>query len=139
MESFDLMQYLIDGGTLILQGGGLYFGTLILLNGGSKLFSEKITEQEQLDDIIQEEADRLGMTKPVKGKLWYDESIAEASATNGDNYRIDLGGMHACRASVRHELYHLYKGDCDKQATEIQYFFLHEPRAILYEVFRLRL
>jgi len=145
MDPNEIFEYVTEGMKWLLIGGGTYITTLVGLNGIPRLFSEKIHSQEDLDRIIAEETEKLGMTITVISKFHEDW---EARATKLDNgtYEVHLGGFSARRSSVRHELYHIHKEhhehpwrNSNGLIRTLNYLLREEPQAIAYEVFRLKL
>ena len=68
-------------------------------------------------------------------------SFATKREDNG-SYLIHIGphgDEKGFRKSAKHELYHIYKGDCDRMEKNIFEIFWIETRARLYENYSLRL
>ncbi len=145
MDPSEVFEYATEGMKWLVMGGGTYITTLAGLNGIPRLFSEKIDNQEELDRITSEEAQRLGLDKVVKAKfhkIWKEG----ARKKNDGTYEINIGGFGARRTQVRHELYYIYRGHCDSRKriksntlNRLDYFLRREPQAIAYEVFGLKL
>jgi hypothetical protein len=103
------------------------------------LFSPKVHTQEQLEDIVAQERERLDMDKNI-----FIESrlvpYTEGKARIIDNhYVIEVGGYSATEAVVRHELYHVFDGHQDHPTNTLVNLFWEEPRTDLYQMFRLDL
>ncbi len=133
-------------GILILgAGASAYVLSLCSLSALSQFFSRKIRNQEELNFAIREESKKLGLTKKVIGKF-YNEFRDSAGKINHHFYRIDVGGSLASKSSVRHELYHIYRGHCEpefqiknKILDSLNYYLKEEPQVIAYELFRIKL
>ena len=119
----------------------------------SSLLSEKIQSQEQLERVVEEEADILGLDKRSLIAKYYsseDENYdhifgARCCITNFEfeGHMIPMKvveikeGWGARRTAVRHELYHLLKHFPVKKnlvARFIRGALYEEPTAILYEI-----
>jgi hypothetical protein len=145
MNPNEVFEYVNEGIKWLALGGGTYLTTLYVLNGIPRLFSEKIHNQEDLDRITTEEAEKLGMTRSVIPKF-HEDSIALSTLLDNDTYEIHLGGFGARRTQVRHELYHIHRKHHEQPWTNskglkrsLNYLLKQEPQAIAYEVFRLKL
>src|SRR3989344_5011776 len=108
---------------------GIALGAYTALLFGAQAFelvSEKITSQEQLDDVVEEESNKLGMdSRLVVGRFY---------AVSGKDYDRIRG--------VRHELYHLHKHMPLRKnpiAKFLRGFFYEEPTATLYATTGIRL
>jgi hypothetical protein len=105
-------------------------------------FSRKINTQEELTSVVEEESKRLGIDAPIKSTLHGE--LEGVCRKNYDGYELHVGGWFARRSVVKHELYHICKGDCDtgyinKWAGRISFNFVEEPRADLYGIFGIKL
>lgn len=96
--------------------------------GESTFMNRRIGTQEQLEQIIQEEADSLGIDSEIKSEMM-DKTMANTTLYSNNTFLIKLGGMSLTRQSVKHELYHIKKGDRGKG---LKYYLIEEPRATLY-------
>jgi len=153
-----------DIGRKLILGAGLalmsYSGPLTALNMKGLCFSERIENQAHLKQVIAEERGKLRIDSDVRGEL--NDTLTEAycwkeSMSDGNGgksiYKISLGKIPRMRDAVRHELYHIKRGDCDREApitgfnapilgfvpTDLYYLFIAEPRAILYQSLGLEL
>ena len=142
MNPSDIFEYANEGMKWLVLGGGTYMVSLATLIGSTGVcatFSQKIKTQEELVSIVNEEAKRLGVDKSIVSTL-HDELEACSGKREDDSlYVLHVGGFLAKRNVVRHELYHIYKGDCDKKYNLLRYLFIEEPRAILYDTFGIKL
>ncbi len=126
-----------------LLAGAIAYPTLFATDILSNFALERIDSQEELEEIVYEEATNLGMnTDIIKCEL--EDEIEGWSAYGGglENQYIFLGGFLANRKMVRHELYHLYDKHCDhdtKLKEELNYWFVEEPKAIIYSFTGLKL
>jgi len=88
--------------------------------------------------IVEEEAKKLGLD-PSKIDAKYNGEV-NGSRKNGERYDIHLKrDFLSTRPTVKHELYHIYRGDCDEKCSKWKYLFVNEPRAITYELTGLKL
>ena len=118
----------------------------------------KLRSGQEVLDAIREEALKLGLNYEkihwVGNPLipnrdgWYDILAGSFKFDKFkfiDEYGIILNGFGSRnRTTIRHELYHIYRGDCDRPAGfrkehPLRYLFVAEPRAMIYEYFGLRL
>jgi hypothetical protein len=140
-----------------------YYILLMMGSLAETFLSKKIKNEKELQGIINEEADRLGMgSKNLIGTLvpyrkstssvWYFDIEDEKNPRmickeqiNGKKIlqikEVRVGGSQATRAHARHEVYHLAKGHCENADSgyrdNIRYLFFEEPCAILYSLGRL--
>ena len=119
-------------------------------------YPEKINSQEDLDRIVKEEARKLGIKKQFKA-IYENDAITTsdifgvyggvAQRISDGTYEIRIGGYGRNRATVRHELYHIYRGHCDdciKKSknpllNHIDRNFRREIQACVYQAFGLKL
>jgi len=85
------------------------------------------------------------MKKKIIPKL-LDFCAANARKLNDETYEINVGGICARRSSIRHELYHIYRGhlephwsDFNSLLSALTYSLIEEPQAIAYEIFGLKI
>lgn len=139
--------------TLVTYAGiaiGSYTALLLGAELIQDLISEKITSKEQLDEIIEEEAENIGLDKRlVVGKLYAsdDKRIFGARCYVEDfdfeEHTIPIkvvelkSGWGATRGAVRHEMYHL-KNHFPRTKNRVLRFlkglFYEEPTATLYAI-----
>ena len=136
---------------------GIAIGTYSALLFGAQVFqdlaSEKITSQEQLDTIVDEEADKLGMDKRTLVGRFYAVGDEDYDKIRGarcfqDDFEFEghtipmkvveiKEGWGARRGAVRHELYHLENHLPLRKniiARLLRGFFYEEPTATLYAI-----
>ena len=108
-------------------------------------FSQKITSQEELEQIVKEEAARLGITIPITATLLSEFNNGGVRKA-GDGYEILVGGFAAKRSVIKHEMYHIHKKDMENNPnldghwlSELREVFIEQPRANLYDVFGIKL
>ena len=134
---------------------GVALGTYTALLVGAQvvqdLATEKITSQEQLDEIVEEESKKLGMdSRLVVGKFYgvgdknYDKIRGARCCQDDFEFEghtlpfkvVEIKeGWGARRGAVRHELYHLHKHLPLRKnpiAKFLRGFFYEEPTATLY-------
>ncbi|MBI2112222.1 hypothetical protein HYT52_01675 [Candidatus Woesearchaeota archaeon] len=138
--------------------GGSIFGiyTLFLAFAQSfELFSERIRSEHDLKRIVNEEADKLGMSTRDIVDIFYEKNHKNYKKIRGARCHLDTDefegsklpikvieikeGYGATRAVVRHELYHLYKHLPRKKNIPLMNFFYEEPTATLYALTGLKL
>ncbi|MBW3002995.1 hypothetical protein KY337_00395 [Candidatus Woesearchaeota archaeon] len=135
-----------------------------LMTSGSIIqnFSERVNSQEELDKIVDEEAQKLGLD-PARIVANLSESpdvrgarsrvagfdLKTQELLSYENVDASKGiipirlltlkkGWGANRGTVRHELYHLCN-HLPRQRNLLKYWFYEEPTAILYAVTGIRL
>jgi len=140
---------------------GIALGAYTALLFGAQAFelvSEKITSQEQLDDVVEEESNKLGMDSRLVVGRFYAVSGKDYDRIRGarcfqDNFEFEghtlpmkvveiKEGWGARRGAVRHELYHLHKHMPLRKnpiAKFLRGFFYEEPTATLYATTGIRL
>jgi hypothetical protein len=149
MTDWEIINSAVKGTELVAAGGGAafcgYFGLLYGLQAISALspFNEKIKSQEQLEKVVREEAPKAGLNSSD-----IDARYVHLGDTYSDNkkkgnvgYILSMSDGTGCtRKNVRHELGHMASGDCDGEddSKGLHFYFVREPRAILYEVFGLK-
>ena len=123
-------------------------------------FSRRINSEEELQELIDKEADKLGLNKRgLVGRLssYYGAGVVVCGMDYSDSDNPELvpserigekdveeaniiliGKILANRATVRHEVYHMAKGHCKDDVktwrSNLKHYFLHEPAAILYSL-----
>jgi len=143
MDPNEIFKYVAEGAGCLAAGGLTYLTALVGSSAVSDVFSKKITSQEDLDGIVSEEVEKLGMDKPVRANF-HGFDRADAKKTAKGSYVVNVGGSFATRGGVRHELYHIHKGHVEDNGKsdlvdKIDYYFRQEPQAIAYEVFRIKI
>ena len=143
----------------ILLCTGIAVGGYTALLAGAQLLesftSEKIKSQEQLDAIVDEEADKLGLDKRLVVGNFYARDDKNYNTLYGarcyvDNFDFEIHtipmkvveikeGWGARRGVVRHELYHLLNHLPRKKKSFLKSFFYEEPTATLYAITGIKL
>ncbi len=154
LSIFNTMNELFE--TALLYVGlplGAYATLLLGAQAVQDLKSEKITSQDHLDRIVDEEAHNLGMNRRAidakyfaPGDKGYDQlrgarckpvivTVAEKSV---EIQTLDIkAGWGAGRGAVRHELYHLQNHFPRPRNSVLGFaraFFYEEPTATLYSL-----
>mgnify|MGYP006415659381 FL=1 len=113
------------------------------------LLSKKITSLDQLVKIKNQECKKIGIDQEYV-KIFYNpfqtvgfcgDLICNETNKPVKKY-IELGGLFATRAGVRHELYHILKNHKAKSNLKeylLEYYFIHEPQADLYQMFGIKI
>jgi hypothetical protein len=102
-------------------------------------FSERIKSQEDLNRITEEETRKLGIKRSIRANFHESDRMDAIQYSDG-TCEINIGGCTSTRSSVRHELYHIYRGHLDgSKFMDKDYFLRREPQAIIYEVFRIKI
>jgi len=151
MNPNEFLYYVNLGIIGIAAGGAGYFGALLghscVLQ--SSLFHKRIESPEELEEIVEEEARKLGLDPSLIDARFNEEKVM-GSRKNGERYEMYLiKDFMATRPTVRHELYHIYR-DCQRwEGCDISnpkhfnfllhYLFIAEPRAKLYATTGIRL
>jgi hypothetical protein len=123
-------------------GGGIITSELILY----KLHKQGpvIKSQSKLEKVVKEEALKLGLdASSINAKLDsnYKSPNGEPalSRKEGDHYQlIIVDKAYSTRRGVKHELYHIFKKDIDHN-SELRYWLIEEPRAIVYGALGIKL
>ncbi len=150
MDPNELFNYAKEGMKLTALGGmgGIaYVGMLYIVQSLSK-FSPKnfITSDSELEQILNEEATKLGIN-PDKIKFVPHENMGVSKKDETYFFFINKNSIWCNRSIIKHELYHIFKGDCDKymgkSAKQVfltpYYWFIAEPRATLYGAFGIKI
>lgn len=110
----------------------------------TKIVAGQIRDRSVLEEVLVEERDRLNIGKDVK--ITIKESNREtnyAEKTGANEYSIYLTTKGHNRDVLRHELYHIADGHCErsmeKPINKIIYFFWEEPQAKIYTLTGLKL
>jgi hypothetical protein len=142
---------------------GGYAAVLAAAELMENFFSKKITCQEQLDEIVNKEADKLGMDKRNIVSTYYSKTHpdykkirgARSSVQGWDREKDEIvfydpaehrkkgiiplkvlevkEGWGSNVGAVRHELYHLAK-HLPRKRNFLKYFFYEEPTATIYSI-----
>jgi hypothetical protein len=125
-----------------VSGLSLYMFTLLGVQGltNLSLFHEKIKSQKELEIVVKEEAEKLGLGN-YKIKIIYDDKETSMRKKEG-KYELGVTKTLATRKNVKHELYHLLKdvdGEKNSHPDFVRYFFIQEPRATLYGIFGIKI
>lgn len=137
---------------------GSYTALLVGAHTVQDLASEKITSQEQLDEIVEEESKKLRMNSGLVDGKFYAVGDKKYNRIRGARcYQEDFEvegrtllfkvveikeGWVARRGAVRHELYHLHRHMSLRKnpvAKFLRVFFYEEPTAILYAITGIKL
>ncbi|MGV8086564.1 MAG: hypothetical protein ACP5N1_02950 [Candidatus Woesearchaeota archaeon] len=136
MTPIEIFDYAVEGMKWLPVSGALTYIGAMSSSYISGHFSKKIKSQAELDSIVEIESKKLGLTD-VKGIL---HNIDECCAyyDSKDIPTIEIGGAFTTQSDIRHELYHIYRGDCIITQTsdfieELKYWIIQEPRACLYQ------
>ena len=99
---------------------------------------------KRLEEIFNEEKKNLNLNNNIELKLKDYKDSFTLRSINNNLYIIgisddDQRDEKLFRKTVKHELYHIFKGDCDKTEFTIFEVFWNETRARLYEKYSIRL
>lgn len=135
--------YILIAGTSVPLGVLAYDLGFKIVNElfASTLFRNEIESQEELVNIIDAEAKKLGLNPSLIDTTYSEEETGVRKI--GDRYKLNIGtGSSITTQIIRHELYHIKK-DCDRfegRGIPVLASVLYvEPRAILYGCFSLKL
>lgn len=146
MTPSDIISLVTTGTTWFTVAGVVYVCSVISLQISCEIvnscFSQRIQTVPELQDVVEKEAKKLGITKTLTATLCYGSSMSKKMLDG--TYRVCVQGDDATHATVRHEVYHIYRGDCEWEGPEtvqrdLWYFLVREPRAVLYETLRIKL
>lgn len=141
MEISDILNYLSIGSFGLAGSGIVYLTTLFGIQNffGGIIFHKRIESQKELENIVEKEAKELCL----------DSSIIDSKLCFGGFTQVQKRGLkyiikinkdeNPTVSFVRHELYHIYKGDCEKKENMSRYLFIEEPRAALYGCFKIKI
>jgi hypothetical protein len=141
MSQTDILNQVGEGLKWLVIGGGCAMGYYYTLCGLQFLnaispFNVKIKSQEHLEGVIKEEAPKIGLDSSkiyAKYNRMGDTSVEK----RGEGHILFMDeGIGCTRGSVKHELWHIKKGDCERKKDKgVHYYLVREPRAVLYQVF----
>jgi hypothetical protein len=146
MVNWETLNSIVHGAGWVAAGsvGGyaLFLYGLPLLSDISP-FNKKIKSQRQLEEVVRKRAPNAGLdSSKIDSKYVHllDTYSGNSSDNNGGNDIISFSDDKGCTVNnVDHELCHIKNRDCDRKTDrDLYYFFVSEPRAILYEVFGLK-
>jgi hypothetical protein len=123
-----------------------YFGLLYGLQAPNVLspFNKTINSQKDLEKAVFERAPKAGLNpSDIHAKYVHLGDTFADNKKEGhkeEGYVLSFGDDSCCtKGQVNHELCHMANGDCDrKNERDLYYFFVSEPRAVLYQVFGLK-
>ena len=108
--------------------------------------SVQITSQQQLEQLLETEKNKLNCEKDIIAIL--DDSINGGGSYRGfdGKYYIKLGGDRGANLSVlKHEIYHIHDGHSDNILSKdplihpFIYYLWNEPQAVIYQIFGIKL
>jgi len=150
MDPDTLLYYAILGhqalgiGLKGMAATGITGATFLAVQELIYFFSPKITSQEELDGVVEEEALRLGLN-PDRIEAGFGAEADGAAWICDNDYVMGMrgGDRYATRALVKHELGHIANGDCDMKlhglSFQLYYHLIAEPRAVLYGSFNIQI
>ena len=124
-----------------------------------------VKNRHEAYQILEEEKQKLGIQKPVDLRIYDNNELREVFiggysgiSSDGRGFTIGANIGDLDRILLRHELYHIYRGDCDKKVGETKgddieyfmpkkenplclgpkYFYIIEPRAKIYSITRIK-
>ena len=147
MDSNQIYQILDLSMTRLAQacivGFNLYcFATAIGEIAGSTIFHKRIKSQEELEDVVREEAPKLGLDpSQITSHFGTKRSYADKNE-EGCEIGIKDSWEHATPSCVKHELKHIHNGDPHREYSflkqELYYWLIAEPGVRLYEHFGIK-
>lgn len=152
MNQVEILDY-ITGGINFIAIAGLgvsvaYLSSMLLLSDLHHYpKNQRIKTQEELEKVVKEEAEKLNIDFNKIKVNFYGENMnlfisgGTYAQKKGNFYELHFDGENSVTIRVvRHELYHVFKKDCDRDKKSlIYYLFVAEPRASLYGVFGIKL
>jgi hypothetical protein len=139
MDPNEIFEYINESIKWLVIAGGSYLGALFCtqLIFQTTLFRRKIHSQTELEEIVGIEAKKLGLdTTSINARFDVEGYVKKDGKKHELCIRLGVSGTDA---TVRHELYHIFKKDTDYDLTILRYFLLAEPRATLYGCFGIKL
>lgn len=137
----ETIEYIKTGLEYLAVSEGIRISTLIGVGYFQAFFLRKINNQGELDAIVQEEAEKLEISSPIKAVL-HSSNAGKSIKKDDDSYEVHVGGFLARRCIVKHELYHIFKNHHDSRfqnlpflLRSINYSYIQEPQAVAYQVF----
>ncbi len=138
------------GGIALGSCAAVYYGLAVANYAG-----REITSLTELEEVVQDESDKLGLKKIRCIELEGNRALA-VPAQDCNNFRdtVYFGGIARKRNLVRHELFHIKWFDENPMLKELftsgesissslkrglQYLFVEEPLAMIYGVFGIKL
>lgn len=127
---------------------GIYVLGLACLGRCASCGSKKVNN-ENIERIVAKERIALSIPNNISIETKFADQITNVRKLSDKRYVINLSKK--CRQStIKHELYHIADGHCDSLLEDnraghngayimAKYLFWHEPQAVLYEAFGLRL
>lgn len=139
MNANEVYEILSMGAIGTCIAAALHAGAMLVMNMAHEdSFSRRIESRRDLEKVVGVEATKLGLDK----SLITSEFDAEIHcARKKDNKYLVCIQNDCCGtiAMVRHELYHVKK-DLDKgKRNFLHYYFIREPRALLYGAFGIKI
>ncbi len=123
----------------------LTFGAFFILDNLEDFLAKRdnLRFDKEIIDAINEEAKKLGLNsnkihwatmKPYP----YGQAASAKIPNEKDEYYVILDGFGSRnRSTIKHELYHIYRGDFEDNYSMKKnffwYLFISEPRAVIYE------
>jgi hypothetical protein len=128
-----------------------------------------VKNQQEAYRILEEEKNKLGIKKPVDLRVYENDELREFGSqgysgisSDGEGFTIGANIGDLDRILLRHELYHIHRGDCEKYPKRVgktkeedleyfmprkenpslgppEYFYLMEPRANIYSITGIKL
>jgi hypothetical protein len=135
----------------LLLSFGCFLCFEISLHLGSRWVYEKIEDESQLERVLNEEKEKLGIKDKVIHARFGESVFGEACCEKlkDGSYEVRLDSLGRNRADVRHELYHIWAGHLDKKGfgnfyigkseVGLEQFFIEEPAAIVYQALGIKL
>ena len=133
-------------GTLI--GLAAIIPTIYAIDLATTVFADsenRIKSQEQLNQVVEERAARLGMDADTLNIVFVSPEENKGNLACTFNHIED--GIFATEKHIDHELYHTYREHTNLEgktwgvsnSSEWGYWFIREPQAILYSLTGLKL
>ena len=142
--------------------GGLLIATSLLRIGTNELDkftinkSPEIKNLSELDEIVKSEKKKFGIEEKAISVSFnsYAKKTSSRKLETGINcYQISLCNNQRTISALKHELYHIAKGDCDKgyefilknkeknlfRIEPLGFYLIWEPRAAIYGAAGIRL
>lgn len=135
-------------GILWITAGGITYLTAMVALQSLEFIPglAKRIPPDEVDRVVGEEAKKLDLNPDdidARAGVFLKHANASSGKKPSGGYHVSFTSKNPSIHAIRHELYHIKSGDCDLEGgignNLLYYFFVAEPRATLYEVFKIKL
>lgn len=126
----------------ILQGIAatttLYLCTVVAVPMIYEPLTQEVKSKSHLQKMIESERKRLNINPDYKIQGSFTRGSSQAQKVGHNRYEIRLNAKRATYGKLKHEIYHIAEGHCEKSSSALEYFLWNEPQAAIYCVTGLR-